>query len=298
MIKLEKADKANDVKIGQINGHIIGRVLKETVRRAGVVIRNETTIFEAHTKESYGGTMDDVFTSADKKAQDIYLRTFRECFPLCGVIAEEDSLAIKPSGKCTAYFTVDPLDGTKAYVRRQSHGVATMVALVDKNEIISAYIGDINTDEVYGYRPGSSKVFRITRLDSFEELEPGIKLNKLSDSQCILRNPLEKQSEDVKTIVNKFRNHEVMGSSIGTWFARLWKKEVSALVLEPGWETPWDSTPVIGISLKLGYVFLKPEKNKKGESVWKEYKPRIIKEKEWRAHDSLIIHKNNLDLLK
>ena len=298
MIKLEKNDKANSVNVGSINGHVIGRVLKETVRRAGVVIRNETTIFEAHTKESYSGTMDDVFTSANKKAQDIYLRTFKECFPLCGVIAEEDSLTIKASGKCTTYFTVDPLDGTKAYVRRQSHGVATMVAMVDKGEIISAYIGDINTDEVYGYRPGSDKVFRITRLDAFEQLEPGLKLKKLSDSQCLLRNPIDSHSPLTQTLVRKFKNHEVMGSSIGTWTARLWKKEITALMLQPGWETPWDSTPVIGITLKLGYVFMRPEKDKKGNPTWKEYKPNIIKEKEWRAHDTLIIHKNNLSLLK
>jgi len=69
-------------------------------------------------------------------------------------------------------------------------------------------------------------------------------------------------------------------------------------MLQPGWETPWDSTPVIGITLKLGYVFMRPEKDKKGNPTWKEYKPNIIKEKEWRAHDTLIIHKNNLSLLK
>jgi fructose-1,6-bisphosphatase/inositol monophosphatase family enzyme len=285
------------MNIGKINGHIIGRVLKETVRRAAVVIRNETFIFEAHQKESYSGTMDDVFTSADKKAQDIYLRTFKECFPLCGVIAEEDSLTINPSGGCTAYFTVDPLDGTKAYVRRQSHGVATMVSLVDDGIVQSAYVGDINTDEVYGFRPDSDKVFRITRLDSFEELLPGKKLNSKADLFCILRNPLEKHSKETQDLVKQFKNYEIMGSSIGTWMARLWKGEVSALVMDPGWETPWDSTPVDGISLKLGYVFLKSEKDKNGKSFWKRYEPKILKEKERREYDTLIIHENNLHLI-
>lgn len=286
-----------DIKIGEINGHIVGRVLKETVRRAATVIRNETFIFEAHTKESYSGTMDDVFTSADRKAQDIYLRTFKECFPLCGVIAEEDSLTIEPTGGCTAYFTVDPLDGTKAYVRRQSHGVATMVSLVDEDKVQSAYIGDINTDEVYGYRPGSDKVFRITRLDSFEELSPGKKFESLADMFVLLREPLEKHSLETQDLVKKFKNYEVMGSSIGTWMARLWKQELSALILPPGWETPWDSTPVTGISIKLGYVFLKPEKNETGKTVWVQYEPKLLRAMERREHDTLIIHENNLHLL-
>ncbi|MEQ1561494.1 MAG: inositol monophosphatase family protein [Nitrospira sp.] len=295
---MDKIEKEAEINIGNVNGHIVGRVLKETVRRAQVVIRNERMIFEATTKESYSGNMDDVFTSADKKAQDIYLRTFSECFPSCGVIAEEDYLAINPSGDCTAYFTVDPLDGTKAYVRKQSHGVATMVALVDNGDVLSAYIGDVNTNEVYGYRPGSDKVFRITNLDTFEDLGGANKFDSLSKTHCLLRKPLERHSPTTQNLVKEFKDYEIMGSSIGTWFARLWKKEVGALFLEPDWETPWDSTPVIGISKMLGYVFLRPEGDDSRGFVWTEYQPRIIKEKERREHDSLIIHRENLHLLK
>lgn len=282
----------DDLRMGLVNGHIVGRVLKEAVRRAGVVIRKERTIFEATTKESYGGTMDDVFTSADTKAQAIYLRTFNECFPLCGVIGEEDSLRIEPSGGCTAYFTVDPLDGTKAYVRRQSHGVATMVALVDSGEVISAFIGDINTNEVYGYRPGSDKVFRITDLDAFEELEPGKGLDGLDRIQCVLRNPLDHHQPETQKLVREFKNYEVMGSSIGTWFARLWKQEIGALVVEPGWETPWDSTPVIGISKKLGYVFLR-SRSVGPKTFWTKFEPELVKEKKYRDYDMVVIHESN-----
>lgn len=280
-----------NLRMGPVNGHIIGRVLKETVRRAAVVIRKERTIFEATTKESYGGTMDDVFTSADTKAQAIYLRMFNECFPLCGVIGEEDHLHTEPTDGCTAYFTVDPLDGTKAYVRRQSHGVATMVALVDNGEVISAYIGDVNTNEVYGYRPGSDKVFRITDLDAFEELEPG-KYSEIESIQCVLRNPLDKHQPETQKLVREFRNYEIMGSSIGTWFARLWKQEVGALVLEPGWETPWDSTPVIGISKKLGYVFLR-SRSVGPKTFWMKFEPELVKEKKYRDFDMVVIHESN-----
>ena len=158
------------VNLGALNGHSVGRILKEAVRRAVTVIRAQRVSFEAHTKQGYGGTMDDVFTSADKAAQEVYLRTFTECFPGCGVIGEEDMLTIPPTAPLTAYFTVDPIDGTRAFIRRQSHGISTMVALVDGGEVISAYIGDISSDEVYGYRPGSDRVHRITSLDSFETL--------------------------------------------------------------------------------------------------------------------------------
>lgn len=282
------------VNLGVINGHAVGRILKEAVRRASTVIRSERLTFEAHAKASYGGTMDDVFTSADRSAQEIYLRTFRECFPGCGVIAEEESLRIDPQPPITAYFTVDPIDGTKAFVRRQSHGISTMVALVDggqegEPEVISAYIGDISSDEVYGYRPGSDKVHRITHLDTFETMG-GTPIRPIGEIHGLLRDPPDEYGEASRALVKRFASYEVMGSSIGCWAARLWKGEVQALLLPVGYETPWDSTPVIGISKKLGFAFLKPD-----GGGWMKFDiapPRDVYE---RKHDMLIVHEAYLE---
>ena len=279
-----------ELNLGTLNGHAVGRILKEAVRRATVSIRNERIIFETHAKKSHGGTMDDVFTSADTKAQEIYTRTFQECFPNCGVIGEENSLNIMPRNGCTAYFTVDPLDGTKAYIRRQSHGVGTMVALVDGGEAISAWIGDINTEEIYGYRPGSDQVWRITHMDTVELLkhEPVIGLNS---AHVMLRDPLDQYSIATQNLVAKCKSYEIIGSSIGIWMARLWKGGVSAVFMNKGYETPWDSIPVIGISQKLGYVFLK-EVN----GSWLGYKPELSRNIYRREHDILVIHRDDLKL--
>jgi len=192
---------SQELVFGSLNGHAVGRILKETVRRAMSAIKRERLVFESTVKESYSGNMDDVFTSADKKAQEIYLRAFEECFPEFGVVAEEDGLVI--SSKNGAYFTVDPLDGTKAYVRRQSHGVSTMVALVFEGEVLAAYIGDTNTGEIYGYRPGSDKVHRITDLDSYEVLAPAQGPMYRSKAHVLLRDPLVKYSAQTAEIVNE-----------------------------------------------------------------------------------------------
>jgi fructose-1,6-bisphosphatase/inositol monophosphatase family enzyme len=281
----------SELNLGPINGHIVGRVMKEAVRRATVAIRSERLVFEAHVKEGYGGNMDDVFTTADRKAQDVYLRTIRECFPSCGISAEEDALTIAPSDGCDAVFSVDPLDGTKAFVRRQSHGVGTMVALVIGSEVVCAYVGDINTDEVYGYRPGSNSVHRITHLDTFETLsyQGG---DRLPESYVLLRDPPEAYGELVRKTLPAFRTYESSGGSIGIWAARLWKREVVALIVPPGWETPWDSNPVIGISKKLGYAFLRPYPDREGDS-WKEYEPTPVLAKHRREHDTLIVHRHD-----
>lgn len=274
------------VRFGELNGHSVGRLLKETVRRAVSVARNERLVFEAHTKQGYGGNMDDVFTTADKKAQEVYLRAFEECFPECGVIAEEDGLRIKSQNGC--YFTVDPIDGTKAYIRRQSHGVSSMVALVCGGEVLSAFIGDVNTNELFGYRPGSDKVHRITNLDSPETLDAGpMQEYQPGKVHALLRDPVSMYSPQTQRLVSQFKNHEVMGSSIGTWAARLWKREVQALFLTSGFETPWDSTPVIGISLKLGYRFYRPSEK---SDAWELFDPVLPQEPLERVHDVLITH--------
>jgi fructose-1,6-bisphosphatase/inositol monophosphatase family enzyme len=279
------------LEYGEVNGHIIGRVLKETVRRATIVIRNERLVFEAQSKMGYTGTMDDVFTSADTKAQEVYLRAFRECFPDYGVIAEENSLIIPPLLKEDGfYFTVDPLDGTKAYIRRQSHGVGTMVALVHRGKVLSAYVGDINTEEVYGYRPDSEQVHRITRLDTAEKLNLDND-QPLEKRYALLRDPAEQYSHATQTMLTKFKNYEVIGSSIGIWLAQLWKGEVGAVFMKPGMETPWDTTPTIGISKKLGCAFLRPNSHGTG---WFEYEPVVSPQKYYRDHETLIVHRSHL----
>ena len=121
-----------------LNGPAVGIILKELVRRAIVTIRNERQVFDVTNKTGYGGDMNDVFTSADRKAQEVYLKLLRECFPDHGIVAEEDALSIPARNGVTGYFTVDPLDGTKAFIRRRSHGIGTMIALVENGRVVAA----------------------------------------------------------------------------------------------------------------------------------------------------------------
>ena len=111
----------------------------------------------------------------------------------------------------------------------------------------------------------------------------------------LLRDPLDTYSKTTQKLVKtKFKNYEVGGSSIGIWLARLWKREISAVIMEPGMETPWDATPIIGISLKLGYAFLRPKAKGCG---WEEYQPVISKKVQTRDHDTLIVHRRDLPTL-
>lgn len=269
---------------GGMSGHTVGIVMRELARRAAIAIRERCDNFEAQQKLGYGGTMDDVKTDADDAAQAIYLKGFEENFPDFGVIGEENNLHIE--SKNGAFFTVDPLDGTKAFIRGQSEGVSTMIALVDDGEVIAAYVVDVNTLETYGYRPGSSKVHRIRATGSPTTLSARPwSTAKSHEVYGLLRDPPEKYGPLARLTAMSFRNYQVIGSSIGTWAARLWKGEVGALMLPAGFETPWDSTPVIGISEKLGYSFYCPSTD---GTQWRQSVSMIPTEVVRRDYDLLI----------
>lgn len=114
------------------------------------------------------------------------MKLLRECFPGFGIIGEEDSLLIPSDDGVNAYFTIDPLDGTKAHIRRQSYGVGSMVALVLSGSVVAAYIGDVNSREIFGYRPQSSLVWRITDMDVVERLDGDHSLHRSTRDQYVL----------------------------------------------------------------------------------------------------------------
>ncbi len=281
---------------GNLNGHAAGIIMKEAVRRAIFAIRRHFNDFEVIEKVGLNNRQD-FLTSADRAAQTIYERALKECFPGYGIIAEEDKLSLpcEIPGE-DLFFTVDPLDGTKAFIRRQSHAIGTMISLVSKGEVIGAYIGDVMTHEIYGFRPGSPNVHRITDYNATVKLtQPTFPLR---DSYVSLRSEPDYFSKKVQCVARgtkfggAFRSMEVSGGSIGVDVARLWKGEIGAIVLEPFLNTPWDYCPVMGISRRLGFV----EMAVQGEKLV-EIAPQFLSEGTMREHEVFLVHRTRVEEL-
>lgn len=245
---------------GRITEHTVGVLLKEMVRRAIETIQASQFSFEVTEKETSYNVGRDFVTSADRAAQAIYMGMIRECLPGYGIIAEEDDLRVP----CTLegqkiWVTVDPLDGTRAFMRRQSQGIGTMVALVTEDEVISAYVGDVITREIYGYRPESPKAHRISRYSIGEELEVD-EARPLARQYCLLHTEPGTFSKRAQRLFmskdRAFGSFEITRGSVGIEFARLWKGEVGGILTLPGVVTPWDFCPLLGISRRLGFAFL------------------------------------------
>lgn len=253
------------INYGDLNPHIIGVLMREMVRRASIAIHRErlSFSFEITEKTVDYKTKEDFLTSADTAAQNVYLSCIKEWFPNYGVIAEEDNLSVPPKESCKFFFTIDPLDGTKAFIRKQSQAISTMISLVHGHEVISVAIGDIMTGEIYYFRPESNRVHRIhTLFNKVEKLLPVLgTTTTLSETYLLAREDIRIHSEKIQKITDPsnperaFKSILIESGSIGTMFARLWKGEVGGILLPPGQTTPWDFNPIFGISQKLGYVW-------------------------------------------
>jgi fructose-1,6-bisphosphatase/inositol monophosphatase family enzyme len=274
---------------GPLVAPAIGVVMEELVRRAILTIRGQRFGFKAEAKHGHGGK-EDVVTDVDHCVQELYVRLLSACFPEYGILAEECGLR-KPcrvQGQ-SLYFTVDPLDGTKAFARHQSHGVGTMIALVRNSRIIAAYVADVMTGEIFGYGPGSDKTRWITDFEHEIPLSPRLDL-PLVDQHVVLRNPLAEHSERMQALLAPkgiFKSHQIDSGSIGLMFARMWKGEVGGVVLGRNYETPWDTTPVLGISQRLGFVFYKFT----GRGP-RPVRVEIPHEPYWREHELLVVHRS------
>ena len=247
-------------RFGELTDHAVGVLLKEMVRRAIESIQSHQFSFEATEKHNDFQAGIDFVTSADRAAQDIYVKMITECLPGVGIIAEEDNLRVGSSLDVPVWVTVDPLDGTRAFMRRQSHGIGTMIALVDKNDVLAAYVGDANTREIYGFRPGSSRVHRISRYSSGMRLEVD-HARSLSTQHALLHNEPREFSPHAQRLFLEpehriFQSFEITRGSVGLEFSRLWKGEVGGVFLRPGPTTPWDFNPIAGISRHMGFRFL------------------------------------------
>jgi fructose-1,6-bisphosphatase/inositol monophosphatase family enzyme len=272
----------------EINGPVVGIVLKDLTMRAMSTIRRMRFAYEAKVKEGYTGNMDDVFTDADTAAQAIFEKLLPETLPGVGILGEEGLRTSCTIPGLDAYVTIDPLDGTRAFVRRQSHGVAVMVALVVQGEVVSAWVGDVFTNELYGYRPDGLHVHHLAPHESSRHLETIPRVVQLSESYGLLREYPKDAPPQVHQLITMCKNVDVGGGSIGSWFTRLWKGEVACALLDPGSETPWDSTPVIGISERLGFVFLRARTS----GGWEQYEPSLPRQVCKRDHYTLVIHES------
>ncbi|MEK7484022.1 MAG: hypothetical protein AABZ60_06800, partial [Planctomycetota bacterium] len=139
------------------------------------------------------------------------------------------------------------------YARKQSSGVGSMIAVMAQNRIIMAYVGDVMTQDIYGFREDIPEG-RLW-LDFRQQYPLHYTEKELNQSTLLIATRLEQYPEPVKKIIRKFKSYQTNWDGIGMRFSKLWSGEVNALLFNFKHFTPWDAFPILGISEHLGYRF-------------------------------------------
>ncbi|PJA46409.1 hypothetical protein CO174_00135 [Candidatus Uhrbacteria bacterium CG_4_9_14_3_um_filter_50_9] len=297
-------------------GPLIGRTMKDCAERVIASFPKYQDSNEFEIKRIRDNGSPDWVGKADKRAQQVYEKLIREDWVHTfgfGMIGEEDDLRIP----CVipghdVYFTCDPYDGTGAMKRGQSHGVGTMVALVCDGKVVAALVGDTNSQELYYFRPGSDKTHRIKlRSQTSNELVIDDQL-PLAEQVLLLRSMPFELSRVIQAMVvdqgkELFKKAVATNGSIGVSMAQLWKGEVGGAVMALGNSTPWDTSPVIGLSLRLGFDFYYVQSPTKysfhhaqqGEPMGRlvRYSPVPPKETVNEPHEIFVVHSSRREEL-
>lgn len=242
-----------------LDGEGFGIFVMQTMRDAMHLIRSMRGHARVEVKGKTSSGRDDHVTEADRDAQALYLNAFRDRFPDVGIIAEEDELFIEPSGDEDIILTLDPLDGTNAFVRGQSHGIATMVGMLVDGKLAGGWVGDVMTGEIFAADPGGEGAYVTGPNWGKRPLAPK-KSYPLRDQYLLFRHQPEQAGPDFRALAahgdddRLYKDMLIDTGSVGVHCARLWNGEIGGFLVEPTMFTPWDNTPCDAISERLGIV--------------------------------------------
>ena len=115
----------------------------ELAKEIGEYIRSEALRFSTGDIEEKG--LHDLVSYVDKEAENRIVTSLKHILPNAGFIAEENQTLNRTN---ELNWIVDPLDGTTNFI----HGVplySVSIALIDKNELISGVVYEINMNECF-----------------------------------------------------------------------------------------------------------------------------------------------------
>lgn len=238
-----------------VNFDVLAILLRDMAEQWVFAIRWQLDTFSYQAKDNPNKINDQV-TSADYEAQKIIVDMITKCFPQAWIIAEENNLQ-KPCTHPTQqlYFTLDPLDGTRAYVRMQSDWIWSMIWVILDGEIIGATVADVMTKEIYMLNPSTWWVERnhpLRALDLEYARREYMRLAMMDDPR--------NYNDEVGRISDPewwfFSTISVTWWSIWTNVARMRKNEASSFLCRAWIPSLWDWVPVVWISKALWFVFL------------------------------------------
>lgn len=220
--------------------------VNELARHCGqmaISLRDGVTI-----KEKSGP--DDPVTSADEELSRLIVKELSERFPGDLVISEEDK-SHPEIVESDRVWLIDPIDGTKNYIKRNGQYSVMIGLLVDKRPVYG-FVCEAEYDRLYFGGPGhgayiSREGGKAESLSCSNDLEANDRARLIMGNRDRNKNPWVEQLENVDLIKT---------GSIGLKIARILEGEADVMVHLSGrlktWDTAGPAAIALGGNLEVG----------------------------------------------
>ena len=215
---------------------------KKLSKKAGEeILKIYTTDFEVEYKEEKMP-----LTMADKKSNDIIVEGLKKSFPKVGILSEEmeDNIAIRNNKYC---FIVDPLDGTKEFIKKNDEFTVN-IALAEDGEVIMGVVYVPVKDELYYALKGNGAYLETNGKAEMIKVSDNIKEIKIVVSKSHIS---EKEKSLIDNHKNKISEIISAGSSLKGCFVALGRADV---YYRFGYTMEWDTAAMHAICEEAGAI--------------------------------------------
>lgn len=185
----------------------------EAVKNIAIEAGNK--ILEVYNSDDFNVEIkgdDSPLTRADKLANEVIVKGLKEQFPEIPIITEEEkALPYEIRKEWSTCFLVDPLDGTKEFIKRNGEFTVN-IALIKDHKVTEGVIYVPVLEELYYTENG--KAYLSTKGGKANEIN--VNSFRLTDSGLRMVCSRSHMSDEVKAYVEQFNNPETvsMGSSL------------------------------------------------------------------------------------
>ncbi len=215
---------------------------------SGIILKHKfNNTLQTKEKISNHKEYDEV-TLADLETQEFLITQIKSKYQDSQIIAEEGELSI--TNNQGLIFSIDPIDGTKEYVRGGNEASIMIAVLYDGVSVASIVYNPFTTEYVQ-YQASDNQVIRhraghkeVVKFQEPQESAKGLILISITD----IRNASLKEVN-----LDKWSVVLVNSGSYGSIVAKMITNQVSGILLKPTTVHPWDSLPMAIMLNALGY---------------------------------------------
>lgn len=180
---------------------VLDTLKKLAVEAGKIIMEIYGTDFEVDYKED-----ESPLTMADKQANDCIVKKLMEQFPECAVLSEEmkDDKARRQKDYC---FIVDPLDGTKEFVKRNGQFTVNIALVYKQNPVVGVIYVPVTKDLYFAsVEEGSFKqdgaTGEVRKLQVSDKTEHLIWVGSKSHSSEKEENLIQKHQAQIEEVIS------------------------------------------------------------------------------------------------